>query len=789
MDMKKHVWIGMGFAYWIICIAWTSPIFSIDLTGLWQLEGEELHRYEHQVWTDYEDGTVEERDFVGVVDQPHFEILGYATQFDGQIEATLVGKRLCNDLFEMTFVATISADNKVEFTNTYPGGSERCYQDGASWYFSWADEIGSYSGVYDPDKRVITGTFDCYQEWAYTECWENDPLFGYSHYSVESTNIITDGTFSITVRSVRFIDKEDYSREVFGATADGASEVVIEAGPLPPNVVDASQVIVTIPDDGGELLDDAMLHAGIFRQTWKAPEDFAGRVPNPELGKRKIDFQVYINGVDLEAPEFNLYKPPVVLIHGIWSDAGAFSTMENYLTSNYSPYGIYRFSYPNDQHFSNNIPYIGSGILNCINTMKDPDLRKSTLAGPDKPIVVKKADIVAHSMGGILSGLYVASATYRKDVNRLITLDTPHNGSEAANFLMHFIFEEMDETDRDALEIYPLYLLFKILMGSMTAGAVEDLQVGSDAMDNYRRAINTIDLPVYAICTRHSGNAPSTSLNLVYGGNYIQMGLWYWDRNLANRYPRQDLDGYYFDGLNFPHGHLPFGYSALKVEYGLFHEQSYVSDFIVSLESQRGGSSAYEQLELPDHISVTNNLRVKERVCKLLNSSVESFDENGFSPSPWYTPARVGPVSISPSVLLENQSGFETKHGEITFNQANGGLTIVSPMEGTTFLPGETVTVEVSYTVEPTEAVCFLSQDGSMGIDESPPYQFEFTIDQQFIGSMLIVAWAAEQDAPLWTGHKDAVEVSVVTTHAPVTINVLPPQPIHLAQLPQLVAK
>jgi len=594
MDIKRNIRVWTAIAYWITCIAWTSPIFSIDLTGLWQLEGEELHRYEHQVWTDYEDGTVAERDFVGVVDQPYFESRGYTTQFDGQIEATLTGKRICNDLFEMTFVATISADNKVEFTNTYPGGSERCYQNGAHWYFSWADMIGSFSGTYDPDKRVITGTFDGYQEWAYTECWENNPLFGYSHYSVESTNIITDGTFTITVRSVRFIDKEDYSREVFGATADGASEVVIEAGPLPPDVVDASQVIVTIPDDGGELLDDAILHAGIFRQTWKAPEDFVGKDPNPNLKKRKIDFQVYVNGVDLEVPEFNLYKPPVVLIHGIFSGPHMWGMMVHNLKG--SGYLAKPIKYCNSCSFQENISMVGTQIKAVIKSAKEHDF--------EEPIVVKKADVVAHSMGGILVCLYIASGSYDDDVNRVISIGTPFSGSQFANYVLNLLMIMPPEDQRIWIGTIETGLE-KFVQGSLFRGAVRDLQVGSVAINQFRNRLRSIDfpVPVYAITCDVDGKTPGRGLDVVY-------------------WVLRSCDWIYNSGRYF---------GLRNIESTIFGTNN--TDFVVSFDSQKGGSSKYKQKNVIDHIHEADDDDVISQVKELLKFRISNFNKEGFKPN------------------------------------------------------------------------------------------------------------------------------------------------------------
>jgi hypothetical protein len=50
-------------------------------------------------------------------------------------------------------------------------------------------------------------------------------------------------------------------------------------------------------------------------------------------------------------------------------------------------------------------------------------------------IAVKKVDLVGHSMGGILSRLYHQGGTYKGDVNRIITINTPHSGTYIGDLL------------------------------------------------------------------------------------------------------------------------------------------------------------------------------------------------------------------------------------------------------------------------------------------------------------------------------------------------------------------
>lgn len=209
MYTARNICAGIAIAYWAACIISSPPLHAANLSGQWQLEGEELHRFEHQKWAEYDNGNIidtMEEDFVGVVDQPHFESQGYAVHSDGIIEGYLKRKRVCGEEFDYGFTGTVSEDNHVSLLIIYPGGSERCNLYGATWYLSYTDMIGYYDGVYDSLKGTITGTFTASQQRVYTECWDYDPWFGYDHYSVESTNIVTSGTFSITISGVDILD-------------------------------------------------------------------------------------------------------------------------------------------------------------------------------------------------------------------------------------------------------------------------------------------------------------------------------------------------------------------------------------------------------------------------------------------------------------------------------------------------------------------------------------------------------------------------------------------------------
>ena len=574
---------------------------------------------------------------------------------------------------------------------------------------------------------------------------------------------------------VTFSDKEDTTRIVSGAASDGESKVIIQISNLCDDV-SKKDIKITISEQDGQLEDDKKIVDGVFTQTWKAPENFVreGQDDDLDTGKRELNFQITIKGEEVAAPDFFLFKPPVVLVHGIWANAGSLKSMLDYLGDHYSEW-VYSFTYSNSLHFADNVATVGRIISGTINTMKNQGIE-----GLENPIVVKKADVVAHSMGGILTGLYIASNDYENNINRLITIGTPHSGSEMANFTLHFLYNEMTSEERTKLFNSLFYRIFKNFGGvkrSFTDGALEDLQVGSSAMEDYRKGWQNVQkVPVYAIQGKPQGGRPSFLIDFfVYGGEVLSeipiigygVGFWYWDSWLdISTKP-------YFEGADASLDDWVFLYDALNIEAGLFGSKNN-SDFVVSLKSQKGGSSAYDTIEVEDHTTETDDSEVQEKVAELLNSSIDKFDKNGFSPPADYTVPEVGVVTIDQKTDSQRTYGLRTLKEEGT---STSKLIITSPEEGKVFSPGDTVTVEVSYDGQLKYGIYFLSQDGSTGVDDSAPYEFQFQIDEEYIGSMLIVVWAVNEEGGTEEG---GVEISIETKDKPESISITPSGPVYI---------
>jgi hypothetical protein len=111
-----------------------------------------------------------------------------------------------------------------------------------------------------------------------------------------------------------------------------------------------------------------------------------------------------------------------------------------------------------------------------------------------------KVDLVGFSMGGILSRIYLQSSDYikKQDINKLITINTPHSGSQWGNFVLSLdpaklLFGELIGFLNNILGM-PLYKQFD---------AVIDLSVNSEEIINLNSypSLNNSVVPTHVIST------------------------------------------------------------------------------------------------------------------------------------------------------------------------------------------------------------------------------------------------------------------------------------------------
>ncbi len=150
------------------------------------------------------------------------------------------------------------------------------------------------------------------------------------------------------------------------------------------------------------------------------------------------------------------YRAPVTLVHGIWSNGDFWKAFNQQLLLNgYVPELTFRMDYSATHavHFAQNQDVVPEAIRRTIRQARDADYSCGT------------ADLMVHSMGGILSRLYLQGTGYNNDLHKLITANSPHAGAQSCNLLRSPVWGPV------------LSGLFYYFDMNCDAGAVDDFQV------------------------------------------------------------------------------------------------------------------------------------------------------------------------------------------------------------------------------------------------------------------------------------------------------------------------
>ena len=208
---------------------------------------------------------------------------------------------------------------------------------------------------------------------------------------------------------------------------------------------------------------------------YHAPIDFVrpNNQNDPPATNRAVSIQVQVQGQNAGTGNVQIVRPPVALIHGIWSDRSTWDFFNPLTFSNGqsdSRFQTYRIDYK--EHNGDNVDTIvnlpGGPIDQLLSDLADFKVQLNVAA--------IQFDVVAHSMGGLvtrdmaLNKRFLAASNFNKGlVHKLITIGTPHNGSPLV-------------TNLNQSSSLCKFLFGKV--GNTVAGAVQDLSVGSPFLAN-----------------------------------------------------------------------------------------------------------------------------------------------------------------------------------------------------------------------------------------------------------------------------------------------------------------
>lgn len=299
---------------------------------------------------------------------------------------------------------------------------------------------------------------------------------------------------------------------------------------------------------------------------------------NDSISTVKVNILINVNDKQFTLTRpIELIRTPIVMVHGLASDSNTFGPMINYISNSkqYLHKAIYSLDYAPtsiDSYATND-----KVVENAIDVV-----RKRVY---DSGYQVSKVNIAGHSMGGILTRLYLQSGRYRGDIQNFISIDTPHSGSQGADLLV----ELGEKHPGTILEI----------VGRL--GAIVDLQVDSKATleDLNGASLNKVKVPSAAITATFGGLKQVSQL--VKEKQFLQ--------------------------------------AALVFILGNFTEKVYgeQNDIVVPLSSQKGGlkDRAIVSFDGEWHCSVHTTDQAAEKLVAMFNNTITrgfEFSTDGFAP-------------------------------------------------------------------------------------------------------------------------------------------------------------
>lgn len=335
---------------------------------------------------------------------------------------------------------------------------------------------------------------------------------------------------------------------------------------------------------------------------YQAPENFVRwdyRDQDRKVSERTISLNVKSNrSPSFEfSEEIKLLRPPVILVHGLWSSSKMWvSTLEklfseisgiDLLCANYKP--------TNDSSFETNKKVVREYINKVKGRIKS------------EKIAVTQADVIGHSMGGLLARIWAgAEASKNKynfqigDVNKLITLDSSYYGS----FLAEAAIKCLRRPHSTMVDV--LVTSMEALGYSLTNGAVEDMMIMSEPIEK----MNSIKI---------------MPLSHTIAGDYTKIRVVaYVDPDGKTILLIEGIPTNYFDIHNLL---IDEGYGYIIIP----NIQFAGTDVVISVDSQKGGLGSSASSVFDHHHMDATTQDVVNQVIKLLNAGVNSkLFESGF---------------------------------------------------------------------------------------------------------------------------------------------------------------
>ncbi len=216
-----------------------------------------------------------------------------------------------------------------------------------------------------------------------------------------------------------------------GVAADGRSEITLVAE-LPLGVTaDKADFKITSPPEAAR-----SKRGTLTSKPFDKGKATATYVPPPSI-MDPFDLTIEATVTDSSKKTYTglvklqVVQPPVVLVHGVWSNPSAWDELDALLKSATFKY-VTRFSYA-DRNSGDPVE-----IARSLATAVPLDSKGHVPAAATDRILASRYDLVGHSLGGLIIRQFISQGDNYKRIRKVVTLGTPHLGSAFANWFLYF---------------------------------------------------------------------------------------------------------------------------------------------------------------------------------------------------------------------------------------------------------------------------------------------------------------------------------------------------------------
>lgn len=204
--------------------------------------------------------------------------------------------------------------------------------------------------------------------------------------------------------------------------------------------------------------------------------------------------------------KYSVYRPGVLLFHGLGDNCSLFDLMIDTFVNegNYTLEQLLAVDYSssNTSSFYENT-HVNHIVRKGCYQLQDAIFEKIG-------IICSRFDMIGHSMGGILIRLFVQEDGGKSYINKILTLNTPHYGSELGNIavwaeiLNASIQNKLIPNDSENNYTFIHNLLTEWLFkNDNSLEALKDLSISSDAISNLNGPSSDLirGIPIHTVCS------------------------------------------------------------------------------------------------------------------------------------------------------------------------------------------------------------------------------------------------------------------------------------------------